>query len=263
MSAKLLFYPRDTYRTEIAADFATDCLRKVGFTNVETHKENDKFTCAALRRELAEELGPSAADLADAAVAVPVPYAFRHATYARALARGAFAEEHHFYIVHIADDCTLNFCENRPDSVSVVWVRPDDLLAPEYVPMSDMRDFYAMHVLPNLACRFSIRLRHTYYEMVTSGQKDIELRLYDEKRRQMRAGDIVLICDAENPSDYIRCEIVHMHIAQNFANLATQINVRRTGSDNLDQLTAAVSKFYTPAQESRYGVVGIELRVKW
>lgn len=47
MSAKLLFYPRDTYRTEIAADFATDCLRKVGFTNVETHKENDKFTCAA------------------------------------------------------------------------------------------------------------------------------------------------------------------------------------------------------------------------
>ena len=47
LSAKLLFYPRDPFRTEIAADFATDCLRKVGFTNVETHKENDKFTCAA------------------------------------------------------------------------------------------------------------------------------------------------------------------------------------------------------------------------
>lgn len=216
---------------------------------------------AALRRELTEELGPSAADLADAAVAVPVPYAFRHATHARALARGAFAEEHHFYIVHIADDCTLNFCENRPDSVSVVWIAPDDLLSPEYVPAPDMRDFYATHVLPNLVCRFSMNLRHTYYEMVKSGQKDIELRLYDEKRRQMCAGDIVLIYDAENPSDYIWREIVHMHIAQSFANLATQINVRRTGFDSLEQFSAAVSKFYTPAQESRYGVVGIELMV--
>ena len=46
-SVKLFFYPRNPFRTEPSADFAVDCLRKIGFTNVESHKENDKFTCAA------------------------------------------------------------------------------------------------------------------------------------------------------------------------------------------------------------------------
>lgn len=215
----------------------------------------------ALRRELTEELGESTSALADSAVEIPVPYAFRHPTPERAQKRGAWAEEHHFFIVHVPDDMELHFCENRPEEISVAWVDHNDLLNPKITPFDDMCDFYAMHVLPNLVCRFSMNLRHTYYEMVKSGQKDIELRLYDEKRRQMCAGDIVLIYDAENPSDYIRREIVHMHIAQSFANLATQINVRRTGFDSLEQFSAAVSKFYTPAQESRYGVVGIELMV--
>lgn len=215
----------------------------------------------ALRRELTEELGESTSALADSAVEIPVPYAFRHPTPERAQKRGAWAEEHHFFIVHVPDDMELNFCENRPEEISVAWVDHNDLLNPKITPFDDMRDFYATHVLPNLVSRFSMNLRHTYYEMVKSGQKDIELRLYDEKRRQMCAGDIVLIYDAENPSDYIRREIVHMHIAQSFANLATQINVRRTGFDSLEQFSAAVSKFYTPAQESRYGVVGIELMV--
>ena len=216
---------------------------------------------AALRRELTEELGESTSALADSAVEIPVPYAFRHPTPERAQKRGTWAEEHHFFIVHVPDDMELNFCENRPEEISVAWVDHNDLLNPKITPFDDMRDFYATHVLPNLVCRFSMNLRHTYYEMVKSGQKDIELRLYDEKRRQMCAGDIVLIYDAENPSDYIRREIVHMHIAQSFASLATQINVRRTGFDILEQFSAAVSKFYTPTQESRYGVVGIELMV--
>lgn len=52
---------------------------------------------SALRRELTEELGADAVKLADGAVEIPVPYAFRHATPERAQKRGALAEEHHFF----------------------------------------------------------------------------------------------------------------------------------------------------------------------
>ncbi len=124
-----------------------------------------------------------------------------------------------------------------------------------------MRKFYATHILPNLNCRFSMSLRHEYYEMLTSGDKDVELRLYDEKRQKMHNGDTVLIYDAQNRADYIRCKIVRLHIAKSFADLTKKISISRTGFSSLGALTSAVSQFYNPDQESKYGIVGIELEI--
>ncbi len=215
----------------------------------------------ALRRELTEELGESASALADSAIEIPVPYAFRHPTPERAQKRGAWAEEHRFYIVHIPDDMELNFCENRDEEISVVWMSADGLLNPQITPFDDMREFYATHLLPNLDCRFSMSLRPEYYEMVRSGEKDIELRLYDEKRRRMRNGDMLLIYNAQNRNDYIRAKIVRLHIARSFADLATKISMPRTGFASLNALMSAISKFYDAEMESKYGIVGIELEV--
>lgn len=215
----------------------------------------------ALRRELMEELGESASVLADNVVEIPVHYAFRHATEERARKRGALAEEHHFYIVHIPDDMELKFCENRDEEISVIWTPADDLLKAEVTPFDDMREFYALHILPNLGCQFSMSLRPEYYEMVKSGEKDIELRMYDEKRRRMRNGDVLLIYNTQNRNDYIRAKIVRLHIAKSFADLATKISMSRTGFATLNALMMAISKFYDPDAESKYGIVGIELEV--
>ncbi len=214
---------------------------------------------AALRRELNEELGDGATTLADNAVEIPVPYAFRHPTPERAQKRGTWAEEHHFYIVHVPNDMDLEFCENRPEEISVAWLSANDLLNPQITPFDDMREFYALHILPNLNCRFSMSLRPEYYEMVRSGEKDIELRLYDEKRRKMHNGDIILIYNAQNRNDYIRTKIVRLHIAHSFAYLATKISMPRTGFASLGALMSAISKFYDAEMESKYGIVGIEL----
>ncbi len=214
---------------------------------------------AALRRELTEELGVAAASLADNVVEIPVPYAFRHESPECAQRRGAYAEEHHFYIAHIPDDMELDFCEDRPENMSVAWLSPDELFRPEITPLDDMRNFYAAHILPNLNCRFSMNLQHLYYEMLTSGEKDVELRLYDEKRQKMRNGDTVLIYDAQNRSDYVRCKIVRLHIAKSFADLTKKISISRTGFASLNALISATSKFYNADMESKYGIVGIEL----
>ena len=215
----------------------------------------------ALQRELTEELGKSVSVLANNIVEIPVPYAFRHATKERAQKRGAWAEEHHFYIMHIAEDIDLEFVENRTEEVSVVWLSPNELLDPNITPFEDMRNFYSSHILPNLSCRFSMSLQHTYYEMLMSGDKDIELRLYDEKRRRMHNGDIVLIYNAQNCNDYIRAKIMRLHIAKSFADLSTKISVTRTGFPNLNSLMSAISKFYDSDTESKYGIVGIELEI--
>lgn len=234
---------------------------KNGYGPIGGRLDNNEDFKTALRRELTEELGMNASVLADNAVEIPAAYAFRHPNQECAQKRGAWAEEHHFYIVHIPDDTELNFCENRDEEISVIWIAADDLLNPQITPFDDMREFYASHILPNLNCRFSMSLRPEYYEMVRSGEKDIELRLYDEKRRRMRNGDMLLIYNAQNHNDYIRAKIMRLHIAKSFADLATKISMPRTGFASLNALMTAISKFYDPDTESKYGIVGIELEV--
>ena len=102
----------------------------------------------ALRRELTEELGKSVSALADQVVEIPVPYAFRHPTPERAQKRGAWAEEHHFFIVRVPDDMELNFCEKRPEEISVAWVDHNDILNPKITPFDDMRRFFEQYLLP-------------------------------------------------------------------------------------------------------------------
>ena len=232
-----------------------------GFGPIGGRLDDGEDFLTALRRELTEELGDGATRLADSAIEIPVLYAFRHPTLERAQKRGAWAEEHHFYTVHVPDDMELNFCENRPEEISVAWIAPDDLLNPHITPFDDMREFYASHILPNLDCKFSMSLRPEYYEMVRSGEKDIELRLYDEKHRRMHNGDIILIYDAQNRNDYILAKIIRLHIAHSFADLATKISMPRTGFASLNALMSAISKFYDAEMESKYGIVGIELEV--
>ncbi len=215
----------------------------------------------ALRRELTEELGETASVLADNAVEIPVPYAFRHPNLERAQKRGAWAEEHHFFIAHVPDDMGLDFCEERTEEIKVVWMSPDDLLRPEINPFDDMREFCMAHILPNLNCRFSMSLRPEYYEMLKSGEKDIELRLYDEKRRRMQNGDLVLIYNAKNPVEYLRTRIVRMHIARSFADLSAKISMPRTGFASLNSLMTAIAQLYDPDVESKYGIVGIEIEI--
>ena len=216
---------------------------------------------SALRRELTEELGTDATALMDNLVEIPVPYSFRHTDVAHAAKRGAYAEEHHFFIAHVPSDMDLQFVEKRSEDISVVWLDANDLLKPEITPMADMREFCATHIVPNLSCRFSMNLQRAYYDMIKLGDKDIELRLYDEKRRKMRNNDIVLIYNAQNPSDYMKCKIVRLHIAKSFADLSAKISMFRTGFATLNSLMNAVSKFYSEDLESKYGIVGIELDI--
>jgi hypothetical protein len=70
----------------------------------------------------------------DNLVEIPVPYSFRHQNLERAEKRGAYAEEHHFFIAHVPSDMDLQFVEMRSEDISVVWLDANDLLSPEITP---------------------------------------------------------------------------------------------------------------------------------
>jgi len=114
--------------------------------------------------------------------------------------------------------------------------------------------------IPDLPYQFTMSVRHKYFELIKSGQKDIELRAYDEKRRKMKAGDRFLLYDAENPAEYIICEILNMHVASDFESLFKNLDIKRSGFDNLDELIDTVTKFVSREELQREQVVGIEIK---
>lgn len=214
----------------------------------------------ALRRELTEELGEQSLKMLDLITEIPVAYSFKHTDPQRAEKRGAWSEEHHYFISHETENIDLTFCEKRNENISVVWLDIASLTDPQIIQIATMRDFFAKHVVSNLECRFSMSVRHKYFELIKSGQKDIELRAYDEKRKKMKAGDKFLLFDAENPDEYIICEILNMHVAPDFESLFKKIDIKRSGFKDLAELMDTITKFISSEELAREQVVGIEIK---
>lgn len=214
----------------------------------------------ALRRELTEELGERSLKMLGLMTEVPIPYSFKHMSPERAEKRGALAEEHHFFITHETNDLNLQFCEQRDENISVVWLNISDLSNPSVIQIDGMREFFAKHILPNIDCRFSISVRHKYFELIKSGQKDIELRAYDEKRKKIKVGDKFLLFDAENPDAHILCEVLNMHVAPDFESLFKKIDIKRSGFKDMTELMDTITKFVSREELAREQVVGMEIK---
>lgn len=119
---------------------------------------------------------------------------------------------------------------------------------------------YNQSIIPDIPCPFTMSVRHKYFELIKSGQKDIELRAYDEKRKKVKIGDKFQMVDAENPNEYIICEVLNMHVAPDFESLFKKIDIKRAGFSNLDELMDVITKFIAREELAREQVVGMEIK---
>ncbi len=116
------------------------------------------------------------------------------------------------------------------------------------------------NTIPDIQCKFTMSVRHKYFELIKSGAKDIELRAYDEKRKKMKVGDKFLLFDAENPDQSIICEILNMHIAPDFESLFKKIDIKRSGFKDIAELMDTITKFVSREELAREQVVGMEIK---
>ena len=116
------------------------------------------------------------------------------------------------------------------------------------------------NTIQDIPYQFTMSVRHKYFELIKSGHKDIELRAYDEKRRKVKIGDKFLLYDAENPHEYIICEVLNMHIAPDFESLFKKIDIKRSGFKDIAELMDTITKFVSREELAREQVVGMEIK---
>lgn len=100
--------------------------------------------------------------------------------------------------------------------------------------------------------------------MIRDGLKTVELRLYDEKRRQIAVGDGVEFTSTET-GEAIYTEVIALHRFNSFEELYRAIPLTRCGYTEETVASAKAEdmlSYYSPEEQKKYGVVGIEISLK-
>lgn len=110
------------------------------------------------------------------------------------------------------------------------------------------------------ACH-QMKLHAAPFAMIKSGEKTVELRLYDEKRQQIREGDlIVFTCTATG--EKLTAKVQKLHRFASFEELYQNLPLLKCGYTAADVDSAHpddMQAYYSKEDQQKYGVVGIEL----
>ncbi len=101
----------------------------------------------ALTRELCEELGKSSEFMVGLAQQVAEPYKFKVAEH-KIEKRGAYNEAHVFFVAKVPSNTVLEFCEEREDTVKVVWLDSEALVDEKVIGFPDQREYFEKNVMP-------------------------------------------------------------------------------------------------------------------
>ena len=101
------------------------------------------------------------------------------------------------------------------------------------------------------------------FELIRSGQKTVESRLFDEKRQTYRIGDTLVFANRGNELELIKTQIISLHRFNSFRELFLSSKTRGKFSTNsFDELIAGIELYYSAEDQEKYGVVGIEFVIK-
>ncbi len=109
-----------------------------------------------------------------------------------------------------------------------------------------------------------MKLNPSPFDMIKSGEKTIELRLYDEKRRMIKIGDEIEFENTSDSTQVINAKVLNLHRFCSFDELYKSLPLLKCGYTPDDVETAKPSDmelYYSAERQKKYGVVGIELEL--
>ncbi len=112
---------------------------------------------------------------------------------------------------------------------------------------------YNLHVM---------KLEHKWFDYIASGRKNIEGRLYDEKRRRIRIGDCILFKSTSDRVDgSLYTIVIGLRRYNSFREMLISEGIERVlpGIYSINEGINVYYKYYSPVEEQKYGVLAIEV----
>ncbi len=108
-----------------------------------------------------------------------------------------------------------------------------------------------------------MKLQPKYYNFILHGTKRIEIRLFDEKRQQIKIGDTIKFFKEPELNEFFQAKVVGLLRYNSFEDMFKDfdISVLADKSMTKNKLIVVLEQFYTKEKQEQYGVLGIRIEL--
>ncbi len=108
-----------------------------------------------------------------------------------------------------------------------------------------------------------LRLNKEPFEAIKKGNKTIEMRLYDDKRKLIKTGDTINFKLRDDETKKLIAEVVDIKVYRNFNELYSNYNKIALGYDQDENADPKdMLKYYSDQEQKEYGVVAIHIKLR-
>ena len=104
-----------------------------------------------------------------------------------------------------------------------------------------------------------MRLVDFAFNKIKNKEKDIEVRLNDEKRRLIKIGDIIEFTHIDT-LETIKTKVINLYKFDTFEELFNSFDHKRLGLKESDN-ASIMNNFYTKEEQDKYGALGIQIEL--
>lgn len=108
-----------------------------------------------------------------------------------------------------------------------------------------------------------MKLQPKYYNYILNGTKRIEVRLYDEKRQQIKIGDTIKFLKEPELNKSFKAKVVGLLRYNSFEDMFKDFDISILSDKSMtkEELLAVLEQFYTKEKQEQYGVLGIRIEL--
>ena len=103
-------------------------------------------------------------------------------------------------------------------------------------------------------------LQKDFFDLVKSGKKQYEIRLYDNKRQQVSLNDTIVFT-LKDKTESISCLVQETLFAPKFKTLLNFLPIEKVGFSSVEQALHKYYEIYTTEQEKVYGAIAFKLQL--
>ena len=105
-----------------------------------------------------------------------------------------------------------------------------------------------------------VHLHPEVFNIVLDGNKDVEIRVNDEKRRKLNIGDTLIFLNRSNEQEQIKATITNLVYFNSFLDVTNYYDMKRIYLEGTtkEEYINLMKQFYSDEEVSKYGVVAIE-----
>ena len=110
---------------------------------------------------------------------------------------------------------------------------------------------------------FKMKLQPEYYNFILNGTKRIEIRLYDEKRQQIRIGDTIEFFKLSDLSESFIAKVIDLLRYDTFEDMFNDFDISILADKSMtkEELINVLEQFYSKEEQEKYGVLGIRIEL--